>query len=474
MDTLVKLATLEERFGLESKGGSLEARIASLESFAVTKLAGRVAIEVGKKVPREVQGVLGKGLRDEFGVSSLDGLASNLEAIRIGLHDSKNREVADYVRKQSNTLRGQVELLLELKSSGRVGSFKNYFFGFSIPLVIMLLVMSLFSQMTFFQLLLSFGGHIVENFFVIVVGGICVVKVAQFLMWVSDKIEKFEKAVFGFWKPKPKKKRRRRRATKEARALETLNKVVEFLPLVSRLKGAGKELLRLVGSSFQDLVSTFELMVRKDKWKILEALKKNFDSQMSNAFQTFTSVKEPPKLKEINFEKLLDSVYEHKGEKFSLRELLEADSIVGQGAYTTYNSWVMEYGYILDHALGRPAKMTSKQERDLLKNGASALKRASNTFYRFLGLWLKATSQTALVTSLWLSVTAMSFAYGGKIILRKLVDMFNEKVTEEIKEDKGGPMSELFTPSRVASRGGHTLMLVNEYLECLNFIEGRV
>jgi hypothetical protein len=211
-----------------------------------------------------------------------------------------------------------------------------------------------------------------------------------------------------------------------------------LVPVTSRLVGAGKEWVDLLLRSVQDVKSTLDIEVRRNSPKIIQSLEDNFRSVMENAFQTYVSTSSPPKLVRFEPRELLKSEYEHRGNKLSLEELLKHDAIAGQGAYTTYNQWVEDYGPLLNHVV-RGNRCDAKDKERLLKKGAKFLSKKSRLLYRFFNLFLKITSQTGLVTSVFASSMVLTTVLGVKVVFNVLQKVLSKVIGEEVKEAEKNP-----------------------------------
>ena len=69
---------------------------------------------------------------------------------------------------------------------------------------------------------------------------------------------------------------------------------------------------RLALSTLKLIVAELNLLVRKNKSKILKYLEMSFKEIMENAFQPFVSVKNPPRMKKWDPRNLLNSTFEFK------------------------------------------------------------------------------------------------------------------------------------------------------------------
>jgi hypothetical protein len=230
-----------------------------------------------------------------------------------------------------------------------------------------------------------------------------------------------------------------------------LEKAVEFVPQTGRLLGGARELARLVLSTLKILYAEFNLLVRKNKSKILKYLEMSFKEIMENAFQPFVSVKNPPRMKKWNSRNLLGSTFEFKDKTYTLKALLKHDAVTGQGAYNSYNDWVKEYGISLDYALGIYPKQGSDAEKRALRWGAKTLKRSNKLFYRFLNIWLKMSAQTGLVAGLFAGMVTMGLIWSTKAVVKWVFDKFNNKVEDSLSEFEGEASNLLFDPNKTAS-----------------------
>jgi hypothetical protein len=230
-----------------------------------------------------------------------------------------------------------------------------------------------------------------------------------------------------------------------------VEKAIEFVPQIGRLSGGVKELGRLALSTLKLIVAELNLLVRKNKGKILKYLGMSFKEIMENAFQPFVSVKNPPKMLKWNPRDLLSSTFEFKDNTYTLKVLLQHDAVTGQGAYNSYNDWVKEYGISLDYALGIYPKPGSEDEKRVLQWGAKTLKRSNKLFYRFLNIWLKMSAQAGLVTGLFAGMLTMGMVWSIKAVVKWVFDKFNNKVEDNLSEVEGEASNLLFDPSRTAS-----------------------
>ena len=230
-----------------------------------------------------------------------------------------------------------------------------------------------------------------------------------------------------------------------------LEKTIEFVPQTGRLLGGAKELARLALSTLKLIVAELNLLVRKNKSKILKYLEMSFKEIMENAFQPFVSVKNPPRMKKWDPRNLLNSTFEFKDNTYTLKVLLKHDAVTGQGAYNSYNDWVKEYGITLDYALGIYPKSGSEAEKRVLRWGAKTLKRSNKLFYRFLNIWLKMSAQAGLVTGLLAGMATMGVIWSIKAVVKWVFDKFNNKVEDNLSDVEGEASNLLFDPSKTAS-----------------------
>lgn len=245
-----------------------------------------------------------------------------------------------------------------------------------------------------------------------------------------------------------------------------------ILPQLNRLKGAAKELIRLVTGAIRSVWAELNLIVRKkNKKKILGYLEASFEETIKNAFQPFVSVSEPPELVAFLPGNLLGSTFRFKDKKYQLKELLRHDAVTGQGAYNAYNEWVTEYGLYLDYMIDKYPRPGSKQSKKVVYQMMENLKvgRLSKLAWRFFNIWIKVSSQVGLVIGLATALSALSLAVGVRGAIKTFTTLLNNKIDREIgKTDLAS--NPLFDPNKTASqRKISSLALVTLMLEDIHY-----